>query len=64
MWTETFLTTCVDPQVSLFVAQTAGGADNAVLVIHGGPDWDHSYLREPLGELAGRHFCCCTAGRT
>lgn len=26
-----------------------------MLVIHGGPDWDHSYLREPLAELAGRH---------
>lgn len=26
-----------------------------MLVIHGGPDWDHSYLREPLDQLSGRH---------
>jgi pimeloyl-ACP methyl ester carboxylesterase len=42
-----------DPQVALFVAQTAGPADRVLLVIHGGPDWDHSYLREPLAGLAG-----------
>ncbi|WP_218952362.1 alpha/beta fold hydrolase [Amycolatopsis anabasis] len=45
----------VDPRVNLFVARTDGPADKAVLVIHGGPDWDHSYLREPLGRLAGQH---------
>ena len=39
----------------LFVAQSQGPADRALLVIHGGPDWDHSYLREPLDRLAGRH---------
>jgi pimeloyl-ACP methyl ester carboxylesterase len=42
------------PAVELFVAQTPGPAGNPLLVIHGGPDWDHTYLREPLGELAGR----------
>jgi pimeloyl-ACP methyl ester carboxylesterase len=40
--------------VELFVAQTSGPAGNPLLVIHGGPDWDHTYLREPLGQLAGR----------
>jgi pimeloyl-ACP methyl ester carboxylesterase len=42
------------PAVELFVAQTPGPAANPLLVIHGGPDWDHTYLREPLGQLAGR----------
>jgi pimeloyl-ACP methyl ester carboxylesterase len=42
------------PAVELFVAQTPGPAGNPLLVIHGGPDWDHTYLREPLSQLAGR----------
>lgn len=46
---------CRDPQVDLFVAQAGGPADRALLVVHGGPDWDHSYLREPLERLAGGH---------
>lgn len=41
------------PPVELFVAMTDGPADRTLLVIHGGPDWDHSYLREPLDQLAG-----------
>jgi pimeloyl-ACP methyl ester carboxylesterase len=41
--------------VELFVAQTPGPAERTLLVIHGGPDWDHTYLREPLAQLAGRH---------
>lgn len=44
-----------DPFVELFVASTAGPTGRTLLVIHGGPDWDHSYLREPLSRLAGRH---------
>lgn len=55
MWTETSVPVSADPPVDLFVARTDGPADHAVLVIHGGPDWDHSYLREPLARLAGRH---------
>lgn len=43
-----------DPAVSLFVARSTGPADRTLLVIHGGPDWDHTYLREPLTELADR----------
>ena len=43
-----------DPGVRLFVAQAGGPSARAVLVIHGGPDWDHSYLREPLDGLAGQ----------
>lgn len=41
------------PAVELFVAQIQGPPANPLLVIHGGPDWDHTYLREPLGQLAG-----------
>jgi pimeloyl-ACP methyl ester carboxylesterase len=55
MWTETSVRVSVDPPVDLFVAHTDGPADRTLLVIHGGPDWDHSYLREPLARLAGRH---------
>lgn len=42
-----------DPLVELFTARSSGPAQRALLVIHGGPDWDHSYLLEPLVELAG-----------
>ena len=45
----------VSPEIELFVAQSNGPADRTLLVIHGGPCWDHSYLREPLVDLAGRH---------
>lgn len=41
--------------VSLFVASTGVDVAPTLLVIHGGPDWDHSYLREPLAQLADRH---------
>jgi pimeloyl-ACP methyl ester carboxylesterase len=39
----------------LFVALSPGPCERALLVIHGGPDWDHSYLREPLAQLGDRH---------
>jgi pimeloyl-ACP methyl ester carboxylesterase len=55
VWTERRVVVSADPAVRLFVAQSEGPADRALLVIHGGPDWDHSYLREPLDRLAGRH---------
>jgi len=45
----------VSPGVSLFVASTTGRADSVLLVVHGGPDWDHSYLCEPLSQLGDRH---------
>jgi pimeloyl-ACP methyl ester carboxylesterase len=41
----------VDPDVTLFVARTAGSAGTPLLVVHGGPDWDHTYLRDPLCRL-------------
>jgi pimeloyl-ACP methyl ester carboxylesterase len=44
-----------EPVVELFVAASAGPAARTLLVVHGGPDWDHSYLREPLVELAGSY---------
>lgn len=55
MFTETLIRVSEDPGVELFTAQTAGPDDRALLVIHGGPDWDHSYLRDPLIRLAGAH---------
>lgn len=42
------------PDVRLFTASTDGPADRTLLVVHGGPDWDHSYLTDPLARLAGR----------
>ncbi len=41
-----------DPRVELFVGETAGDPDRTLLVIHGGPDWDQMYLRQPLMGLA------------
>lgn len=41
-----------DPVVELFVAQTTDAQDATLVVIHGGPDWDHTYLVNPLVKLA------------
>lgn len=55
VFVEDVVAVSTDPPVELFVAVTPGPVDRTLLVIHGGPDWDHSYLREPLDELAGSH---------
>jgi pimeloyl-ACP methyl ester carboxylesterase len=55
VWTERRVIVAADPGVELFVALSGGPPERAVLVIHGGPDWDHSYLREPLDRRAGRY---------
>lgn len=55
MFTEMLVPAASAPRVELFTAQTDGPDDRALLVIHGGPDWDHSYLRDPLIRLAGEH---------
>ncbi|GAA3990897.1 3-oxoadipate enol-lactonase [Allokutzneria multivorans] len=55
MFVDDVVPVAADPDVALFVARTEGPADRTLLVVHGGPDWDHSYLREPLVELAGRY---------
>lgn len=39
--------------VTLFTSVSPGPAWQTLLVIHGGPDWDHTYLREPLDRLGG-----------
>ncbi|MFE3450603.1 alpha/beta fold hydrolase [Nonomuraea sp. NPDC059194] len=39
----------------LHVREFPGPADRTLLVVHGGPEWDHSYLVEPLDRLAGEH---------
>jgi len=54
VFSESTVPVSADPAVELFVAQSPGPARNPLLVIHGGPDWDHTYLREPLSQLAGR----------
>ena len=53
--TETRVRVAANPDVELFVARSAGPADRALLVIHGGPDWDHTYLREPLLHIGDQH---------
>lgn len=55
MLIEDFVVVSRDPRVELFVTEAPGPSDRTLLVIHGGPDWDHSYLLEPLQQLAGRH---------
>ncbi|WP_051451691.1 alpha/beta fold hydrolase [Actinospica robiniae] len=55
MLIEELIPVCSDPRVDLFTARSAGPAERALLVVHGGPDWDHSYLREPLTDLAEAH---------
>ncbi|WP_258947980.1 alpha/beta fold hydrolase [Lentzea californiensis] len=41
----------VPGETEIFVAWREGGRDRTLLAIHGGPDWDHSYLRDPLERL-------------
>jgi pimeloyl-ACP methyl ester carboxylesterase len=40
-------------EVELFVARAGTGASRSLLVIHGGPGWDHTYLRVPVDRLGG-----------
>jgi pimeloyl-ACP methyl ester carboxylesterase len=56
VWSESRVVVSADPPVELFVAQEGDSVDGALLVVHGGPDWDHSYLREPLDRLGGRRL--------
>jgi len=51
---ESLVRVSVDPDVVLDVQDVDGPVDRSLLVIHGGPDWDCSYLQEPLVDLAGR----------
>jgi pimeloyl-ACP methyl ester carboxylesterase len=51
--TETLVNVSAEPAVELLVAQSGGPSDHALLVVHGGPDWDHTYLRDPLVRLGG-----------
>ncbi|MFD9699641.1 alpha/beta fold hydrolase [Lentzea sp. NPDC059081] len=44
----------VPGEPEIFVAWQEGPADRTLLAIHGGPDWDHSYLRDPLQRLDSR----------
>lgn len=43
-----------EPDVIVVVHELAETDQRPLLVVHGGPDWDHSYLREPLAASAGR----------
>jgi pimeloyl-ACP methyl ester carboxylesterase len=40
------------PDVSLFVRTSGDPAAPVLLVLHGGPEWDHSYLLPALDDLA------------
>lgn len=44
----------VEGDVALAVHELGTGVEHTLLVVHGGPDWDHSYLRRPLSGTAGR----------
>jgi pimeloyl-ACP methyl ester carboxylesterase len=56
MLIEEHVPVCKDPRVELFTARSTAAAERALLIIHGGPDWDHSYLLEPLVDLAQTHL--------
>ncbi|SEG91958.1 alpha/beta hydrolase fold [Nonomuraea solani] len=51
MMTESLVRVSTDPVVDLFTARTTTAPGPALLVVHGGPDWDHTYLTEPLARL-------------
>lgn len=53
MLVERLIPVSDNPSVSLFVAETDGDPDRTLLVVHGGPDWDQMYLRDPLVRLVG-----------
>ncbi|MFC7589738.1 alpha/beta fold hydrolase [Nonomuraea antimicrobica] len=53
---EEFVRVSRDPAVELFTVRAAESLGrDPLLVIHGGPDWDHAYLLDPLAKLADRH---------
>ncbi|GAA1090898.1 alpha/beta fold hydrolase [Nocardiopsis metallicus] len=49
-----FITVREHPEVSLFCSFLGPPDGIPLLVVHGGPDWDHSYLRQPLDRLGRR----------
>ncbi|MFD8077009.1 alpha/beta fold hydrolase [Streptomyces sp. NPDC059718] len=53
MFEEMLVPVSHDPAVELFVARAGRPSGPPLLVVHGGPDWDHTYLRRPLDRLAG-----------
>ncbi|MFD4777160.1 alpha/beta fold hydrolase [Streptomyces sp. NPDC058427] len=55
MFATSAVSVSAEPAVELFVARSTVPHERTLLVIHGGPDWDHTYLREPLDRLTGRH---------
>ncbi|MEV5559771.1 alpha/beta hydrolase [Nonomuraea wenchangensis] len=55
MFAEDMVAVGGEPAVELFVARSVRPAGRAMLVIHGGPDWDHTYLRKPLDRLSDRY---------
>jgi len=44
----------VPGEAEIFVAWQEGSSERTLLALHGGPDWDHSYLRDPLERLDRR----------
>lgn len=55
MLTERPVRVAANPPVDLFLTEAgtpAHATGPPLLAVHGGPDWDHSYLRDPLTRLA------------
>lgn len=46
------VTIASEPPVTLHTVTLPGESATPLLVVHGGPGWDHSYLRDPLDELS------------
>lgn len=64
MFAEALIRVADDPRAELFTAQADGPDDRALLVVHGGPDWDHRYQCDLLHRPTGMRRVVMAALRT